>query len=215
MKPSKINRLNKVIASSGKVVVAYSGGVDSTLLLKLCHDILGRRNVLAVTGVSETYTKEEKISAVRFAKALGVRHVLLETDELDCPEFAENPGNRCYFCKQELSRKITEVAGKRGYPTVFDATNADDLTDYRPGRRAAEEAGVISPFVLAGFSKRDIRGLSKKLGLISWDKPANPCLASRVPYGTPITEDVLQRIHSGEKFIRNLGFPVVRLRHHG
>jgi len=215
MKSSKLKKLNEIISSFPKVIVAFSGGVDSTLLLRLCRDILGRPNVMAVTGVSQTYTKEEKTAAVRFAKALGVRHVLLETDELACPQFAENAGNRCYFCKQELFRKMSGLASKKGFPVLFDATNADDLADYRPGRRAAEESGVVSPFVLAGFGKRNIRDLSKKLGLESWDKPANPCLASRIPYGTRITAEILGKIHAGEKFIRDLGFPVVRLRHHG
>lgn len=214
MKPSARNKLNKIISSYPKAVVAFSGGVDSTLLLRLCCDILGRRNVLAVTGVSQTYTHEERTAATRFARTLGVRHILLETDELAFREFAENPGNRCYYCKQELYRKIAGVALKKGFPAILDATNADDLTDYRPGRQAAEERGVISPFVLAGFTKKDIRDLSKKLALPSWDKPANPCLASRVPYGTRITEEVLKKIHAGEKFIRDLGFPIVRLRHH-
>lgn len=214
MKPSARNKLDKIISSYPKAVVAFSGGVDSTLLLRLCCDILGRRNVLAVTGVSQTYTHEERTAATRFARTLGVRHILLETDELAFREFAENPGNRCYYCKQELFNKIAGLASKQGVPAILDATNADDLTDYRPGRQAAEERGVISPFVLAGFTKKDIRDLSKKLALPSWDKPANPCLASRVPYGTRITEEVLDKIHAGEKFIRDLGFPVVRLRHH-
>lgn len=214
MKSSALNKLNKIISSYPKAIVAFSGGVDSTLLLRLSCDILGRRNVVAITGVSQTYTEEEKRVASRFAGKLGVKHVLLETDELACREFAENPGNRCYYCKQELFNKIAGLASKQGIPAILDATNADDLTDYRPGRQAAEERGVISPFVLAGFTKKDIRDLSKKLGLASWDKPANPCLASRVPYGTRITEEVLEKIHAGEKFIRDLGFPVVRLRHH-
>ena len=215
MRLSKMDRLTEIVGRTPKAAVAFSGGVDSSLLLKLSADILGKRNVLAVTGVSQTYTEEERTAARRFARELGVKHVLLDTDELACPEFAENPGDRCYYCKQELFRKISGLAGRHGIPVIFDATNTDDLSDHRPGRKAAEESGVVSPFVLASWTKKDIRDVSKRLGLPAWDKPANPCLASRVPYGTRITEDILKKIHAGEKLIKDLGFPVVRLRHHG
>jgi uncharacterized protein len=215
MKPAKMNKLVKIVGRYPKAVIAFSGGVDSSLLLKLSSDILGKRNVVAVTGVSQTYTGEERTVARRFTKELGVRHVLLETDELACRKFAENPGDRCYYCKQELYGKISRLARQRGIPVIFDATNADDLLDHRPGRKAAAESGVVSPFVLAAWTKKDIRDHSRRLGLDSWDKPANPCLASRVPYGTRITADILKKIHRGETLIRGLGFPVVRLRHHG
>jgi uncharacterized protein len=209
-----MDRLREIIAPFPKAIVAYSGGVDSTLLLRLCSDWLGPGNVIAVTGVSQTYTVEEETAAREFASALHVNHIVLETDELACGEFAENTGNRCYYCKRELYQKIAGLAAREGIPVILDATNADDVADFRPGRKAAEEYGVVSPFVRAGFSKPDIRALSKRLRLPSWDKPANPCLASRVPYGTRITEEVLEKIHAGEKFVRDLGFPVVRLRHH-
>ena len=195
--------------------MAFSGGVDSSLLLKVCRDVLGPKNVTAVTGVSQTYTPEERRTARRFARGLGVRHVLIETDELSCAAFAANPADRCYHCKRELFGKIGDLAGSLGLDAFYDASNIDDLADYRPGRRATEELGVVSPLVLAGFTKKDVRALSKRLGLLSWDKPANPCLASRVPYGTPITLEALEMIRAGEKIIRGLGFPVVRLRHHG
>jgi len=212
---SKRTRLEAVIRSRPKALVAFSGGVDSTLLLKVCRDVLGPENVVAVTGVSQTYTPEEKRTARRAARELGVRHVLIETDELACASFAANPADRCYHCKHELFGRIAALAGKLGIDKVYDASNVDDLSDYRPGRRATEERGVSSPLVEAGFTKKDVRALSKKLGLPSWDKPANPCLASRVPYGTPITLETLRRVQAGEKFVRGLGFPVVRLRHHG
>ncbi len=167
-----------------------------------------------MTGVSPTYTAEELRTARRVARGLGVEHVLIETDELACEAFAANPADRCYHCKGELFDRILALAAARGIETVYDATNTDDLSDYRPGRRATEERGVTSPLLLAGLAKKDVRRLSKKLGLPSWDKPANPCLASRVPYGTPITLETLDRIRAGEKFIRGLGFAVVRLRHH-
>ena len=212
--PSAAARLEAVIRSRPRAVVAFSGGVDSTLLLRVCRDALGRGNVVAVTGVSPTYTAEELRTARRVARGLGVEHVLIETDELACGAFAANPADRCYHCKGELFDRILALAAARGIETVYDATNTDDLSDYRPGRRATEERGVTSPLLLAGLAKKDVRRLSKKLGLPSWDKPANPCLASRVPYGTPITLETLDRIRAGEKFIRGLGFAVVRLRHH-
>ncbi|MBP1770794.1 MAG: PP-loop domain protein [Candidatus Aminicenantes bacterium] len=212
--PSAAARLEAVIRSRPRAVVAFSGGVDSTLLLRVCRDVLGRQNIVAVTGVSPTYTAEELRTARRVARGLGVEHVLIETDELACKAFAANPADRCYHCKGELFDRILALAAARGIETVYDATNTDDLSDYRPGRRATEERGVTSPLLLAGLAKKDVRRLSKKLGLSSWDKPANPCLASRVPYGTPITLETLDRIRAGEKFIRGLGFAVVRLRHH-
>jgi uncharacterized protein len=212
---SKTDELKAIIRARPKALVAFSGGVDSTLLLKVCRDVLGPENVTAVTGVSQTYTPEEKRTARRAAREFGIKHVLLETDELSCGDFAANPPDRCYHCKRELFGKISALAKTLGIDAFYDASNLDDLSDYRPGRRATEELGVVSPLVLAGFTKKDVRTLSKRLALSSWDKPANPCLASRIPYGTPITLENLDRVRAGEKFIRDLGFPVVRLRHHG
>jgi uncharacterized protein len=212
---SKAERLRKILRTRPKAVLAFSGGVDSTLLLKACVDALGRENVTAVTGVSETYTPEEMRTARRTARALGVRHIVIRTKELACRAFAANPADRCYHCKRELFGRIKELAERRGVKIFYDASNRDDLADYRPGHRAVKEFGVRSPLIEAGFTKKDVRALSKRLGLPSWDKPANPCLASRVPYGTPITLDTLARIRAGEKYLRRLGFPVVRLRHHG
>jgi uncharacterized protein len=213
--PSKTDKLKAIIRSRPKAVIAFSGGVDSTLLLRIARDVLGPRNVIAVTGVSQTYTADEKRTAQRFARGLGVEHALIETDELASGDFSANPADRCYFCKRELLGKILDLARSRGLDAVYDASNVDDLSDYRPGRKALEESGVASPLLEAGFTKKDVRLLSRRLGLPSWDKPANPCLASRVPYGTPITESTLDKIRDGEAFIRKLGFPVVRLRHHG
>lgn len=213
--PSKSDRLKAIIRSRPKAVVAFSGGVDSTLLLRVARDVLGPRNVIAVTGVSQTYTADEKRTAQRFARELGVEHVLIKTDELASDDFSANPADRCYHCKRELLGKILDLARSRGVDAVYDATNVDDLSDYRPGRKALEESGAASPLLEAGFTKKDVRLLSRRLGLPSWDKPANPCLASRVPYGTPITEETLDKIRDGEAYIRKLGFPIVRLRHHG
>jgi uncharacterized protein len=212
---SKADKLETIIRARPKALVAFSGGVDSTLLLKVCRDILGPANVTAVTGVSQTYTPEEKRTARRAARELGVRHVLIETDELACAAFAANPADRCYHCKRELFGRIADLARTLGIDAFYDASNVDDLADYRPGRRATEEFGVVSPLLQAGFAKKDVRALSKRLGLATWDKPANPCLASRIPYGTPITVETLARVQAGERYLHGLGFPVVRLRHHG
>lgn len=212
---SKAEKLETIIRARPKALVAFSGGVDSTLLLKVCRDVLGPANVTAVTGVSRTYTPEEKRAARRAARELGVRHVLIETDEISCAAFAANPADRCYHCKRELFGRIAGLARTLGIDAFYDASNIDDLADYRPGRRATEEFGVVSPLLQAGFTKKDVRTLSKRLGLSSWDKPANPCLASRIPYGTPITVETLEKVQAGEKYLHGLGFPVVRLRHHG
>ena len=212
---TKARRLEAVLKARPRAVVAFSGGVDSTLLLRVARDVLGPGNVVAVTGVSGTYTAEERRTAERFARGLGVEHVLLETGELASDAFSANSPDRCYHCKRELLAGIIELARARGIDAVYDASNVDDLSDYRPGLRALEESGVRSPLLEAGFTKRDVRRLSRRLGLPTWDKPANPCLASRVPYGTPITQETLDKVREGEAFIRKLGFPVVRLRHHG
>ncbi|HPW17606.1 MAG TPA: ATP-dependent sacrificial sulfur transferase LarE [Candidatus Aminicenantes bacterium] len=212
---TKRRKLERILRSRPKAVVAFSGGVDSTLLLRVARDVLGPENVVAVTGLSPTYTAEERAAARRTARSLGVEHVLIETRETGRAAFSANPPDRCYHCKGELFDRILGLARRRGIDAVYDASNADDLDDYRPGRRAVEERGVVSPLLLAGFAKKDVRALSKTLGLPSWDKPANPCLASRVPYGTPITAETLARIGAGERYLRRLGFPVVRLRHHG
>jgi uncharacterized protein len=212
---TKTDRLEAILRDRPKAVVAFSGGVDSTLLLRVARDVLGPSNVIAVTGVSETYTADELRTARRLARGLEVEHVLIETGELASPEFAANPPDRCYFCKRELLGKILALARARGIEAVYEATNVDDLADYRPGRMAVEESGVMSPLLEAGLTKRDVRSLARKLGLASWDKPASPCLASRVPYGTPITTETLGKIRMAEKLIRDLGFPIVRLRHHG
>jgi len=211
----KIEELKRILHQLGGVVVAYSGGMDSTLLLKLCLDTLGNGRVLAVTATSETYPSQEVTAAVRTAELLGARHRLIETAELDVPGFAANPPDRCYHCKRELFSRLTEIAAVEGLPHVVDGTNYDDLSDLRPGRRAARELGVRSPLQEAGLTKSEIRTLSRELGLPTWDKPAFACLASRFPYGTRITKDDLARIDRAESFLRRLGIGQLRVRHHG
>ncbi|HBC86986.1 MAG TPA: ATP-dependent sacrificial sulfur transferase LarE [Lentisphaeria bacterium] len=212
---NKINALNAYIKSCGKVMVAYSGGIDSSFMLKLCVEAVGRKNVLAVTGASETFTDVELSGAKKFAKSVGVGHVIVTTREIDNPDFRSNPPLRCYHCKKEFYTKLAEVAKKCGFKYIFDGSNKDDTSDYRPGRRAAQEIGIISPLIKFGIDKAELRRLAKKMGIRIWDKPSNPCLASRVPYGEEITEEKLGMIYKAETFIRSRGFKNIRVRHHG
>ena len=212
---NKINDLYHYIKECGRVMVAYSGGIDSSFVLKVCVETLGRKNVLAVTGASETFTDVELAGAKKFAKSVGVEHVVVTTREIDNPDFRSNPPLRCYHCKKEFYTKLAEVAKKRGFKFIIDGSNKDDTSDYRPGRKAAQEIGVISPLIKFGIDKAQLRRLARKMGIKIWDKPSNPCLASRVPYGEEITEEKLGMIHGAETFLRKKGFRNVRVRHHG
>ena len=210
----KFNVLKLNIEKMGSLAVAFSGGVDSTFLLKVAHDILGSR-ALAVTARSSTYPEREFREAVDFVKGLGVKHVVIVSEELDIEGFSENPVNRCYFCKKELFTKINDVARENNIEYVADGSNVDDLGDYRPGMAAARELNVTSPLRDASLTKEDIRILSKDMELPTWNKPAFACLSSRFPYGQKITREKLGMIDRAEQLLLDLGFTQVRVRHHG
>lgn len=199
----------------GRVVIAYSGGLDSTFLLKVAVDTLGKDNVLAVTARSETYPLSEYREAKKAAKSIGARHLTLHTNELTIENFKANPENRCYYCKKELFKKLDTILRRYNMKSVLDGTNRDDLKDVRYGRKAAKEFEVKSPLLDADITKAEIRRFSKELGLATWDKPSFACLASRIPFQSEITKEDLKKIDRAEGFLRGLGFRQVRVRLHG
>ena len=209
----KFNKLKDIIRDTDSLLIAYSGGVDSTFLLKAAADIL-RDKVVAVTATSPTYTDIEDEAAKETAKKLGVRHLLISSNELEIDGFASNPTNRCYFCKKELFDKLKTKAEELGLNYVADGSNYDDIKDYRPGRDAAKELGIRSPLVEAGLTKAEIRSLARRLNLPNWDKPSFACLSSRFPYGTEITIPRLRQIENCENILREKGFRQFRVRYH-
>jgi uncharacterized protein len=212
--PASYDELLVLLRSVGGALVAFSGGVDSTLLLAAAHDALGER-VLAVTAVSPTLPASDLASANAMAAQLGARWITLQTDELADPCFRANPPDRCYYCKKELFAKLLDIARREGLPVVLDGANADDLSDYRPGMNATRELGVRSPFIELGIGKNDIRRMARERGLPDWERPSSACLASRIPYGEEITVERLERIGRSEDALRALGFRQVRVRDHG
>ena len=210
----KLVRMRAGLFDVGSALVAFSGGVDSTFVLHAAVEALGERAV-ALTALSASVAPEERADAVRLAERMGARHVLVESAELDHPDYRRNPTDRCYFCKSELYALCERTRVELGLATVLDGFNADDVRDHRPGRRAAEEARVRSPLAEVGLSKEEIRALSHAAGLPTWDKPATPCLASRIPYGTAVTEERLMQIGSAESDLRGLGLRTFRVRYHG
>jgi pyridinium-3,5-biscarboxylic acid mononucleotide sulfurtransferase len=211
MREQKLEQLKNLLQDMEQALIAYSGGVDSTLVAKIAYDVLGDR-ALAITAVSPSLLPEELIEAQTQAAEIGIKHELVETKEMENPDYTSNPINRCYFCKSELHDTLKPLALERGYPYVIDGVNADDLTDYRPGIQAAKERGARSPLAEVGISKAEVRAISRSLGLPWWDKPAQPCLSSRFPYGEGITITKLQRVGRAEIYLRQLGYQNLRVR---
>lgn len=213
MLKSKLNKLKNILQNMKSILLAYSGGVDSTFLLKIAKETIGD-NVLAVTAKSETYPEREYKQAKKIAQKLKVKHMIINTNELSNPHFIVNPLNRCYYCKKELFTKLQQIASEKGINYIVDGTNCDDDNDFRPGTYAIRELGVRSPLKEAGLTKKEIRLLSCKMHLPTWNKPPFACLASRLPYGDKITLQKLKMINKAEDYMYNLGFKQVRVRHY-
>lgn len=209
----KFDKLKDRLREMDRVIIAFSGGVDSTFLLKAAS-ISGLGEVLAVTGQSESMPEEEFSFSKAIAGSLNVKHRIIRTNELENNDYSKNPPDRCYYCKKELFSKLKDIAEEEVFPFILDGTNSDDAMDWRPGRRAALEEGVKSPLLEAGLTKNEIRELSKSLGLQTWNKPATPCLSSRIPYGQEITVDELDKVRKAEAFIRKFGVIELRVRNH-
>ena len=210
----KTEKIKSLIREMDSTLVAFSGGVDSTLVLALAHEVMGERT-LAVTAQSASVPNREMQASRQLAKEIGARHLVVRTEEMSNPEYRANPANRCYHCKTELYSNLKRVAEQNDISTILNGINLDDLGDYRPGIDSAREQGVRSPLVEAEFSKQDVRDLSRAMGLSIWNKPAMACLSSRIPYGQPVTAEKLSRVEQAEDLLLSFGFKQVRVRHLG
>jgi uncharacterized protein len=209
----KYSQLKGILKGCGSVLIAFSGGVDSTFLAKVAHDLLGKR-ALAVTSVSPSLPESELEEAKKIAEGIGVAHRLIETKEMDDPKFLENDYQRCFFCKTELFQELFRMARSEGYRCVLYGANVDDREDFRPGAEAAKGSGALAPLMDAGLTKDEIRLLSKELGLSTWNKPSKACLSSRIPFGDRITVEKLKQVEEAEEALSRLGFHQFRVRHH-
>jgi len=209
----KLSDLRALLGSLGRVIIAYSGGVDSAFLLKVAHEELGDRAV-AVIGISPSLMPEEHEEAAALARQLDIPLRTVQTHEMEDPNYAANPNNRCYFCKSELFNVLTNIARDEGFDAVCDGTNVDDMQEWRPGAQAGAERAIRSPLRETGLTKGEIRALSRAMNLPTWDKPAMPCLSSRIPYGTPVTAEALRMIGRAEAYLRSLGLRQLRVRHY-
>src|SRR5579884_2526225 len=214
MPETKQQHLRDLLNGFGSCIVAFSGGVDSSYLAVVAHQVLGDR-ALAVTAESPSYPSYQRDIAVDIVRRFGIRHEVIASEEMDDANYVANPANRCYFCKHELYAKLQAMAVLRGYRFVLDGNNLDDTGDYRPGRQAGRELEIRSPLIEAGLRKDEIRELSRRLGLPTWNQPASACLSSRIPYGSEVTVEKLRMIDHGEEILRGMGFAQCRVRHHG